>query len=182
MVNFLWLVVFVDFLLAIWYLQTIKKNVIGSINMLGLAKRVRAKYESASTVNPLLHPQEESYWGNVNLIGVRSCYDEGKRAVETLMFGYHRQHGIKRDNTGPINIENPGEFIMLELAENVKKLINPDVQIIIVENTPYDPRQRKPEITKVKTLLGWEPTVKLYDGIPLLEDDFHVRLGIPKKN
>ncbi|KAF3669389.1 hypothetical protein FXO37_09057 [Capsicum annuum] len=71
---------------------------------------------------------------------------------------------IERDNTGPINIENPGEFIMLELAENVKKLINPDVQIIIVENTPYDPRQRKPEITKVKTLLGWEPTVKLYDG------------------
>ncbi|PHU16982.1 UDP-glucuronic acid decarboxylase 6 [Capsicum chinense] len=253
--------------------KTIKTNVIGTMNMLGLAKRVGAKILLTSTSevygDPLVHPQEESYWGNVNPIGkhlqlfeaalsdyltlnksliigprVRSCYDEGKRVAETLMFDYHRQHGIEiriarifntygprmniddgrvvsnfiaqairdepltvqlpgtqtrsfcyvsdmvdglirlmeGDSTGPINIGNPGEFTMLELAENVKELINPDIQIIKVENTPDDPRQRKPDITKAKSLLGWEPTVKLRDGIPLMEDDFRVRLGIPRRN
>ncbi|CAN4106849.1 unnamed protein product [Withania somnifera] len=225
--------------------KTIKTNVIGTLNMLGLAKRVGARILLTSTSevygDPLVHPQEESYWGNVNPIGVRSCYDEGKRVAETLMFDYHRQHEIRiarifntygprmniddgrvvsnfiaqairdepltvqlpgtqtrsfcyvsdmvdglirlmeGDSTGPINIGNPGEFTMLELAENVKELINPDVQIIKVENTPDDPRQRKPDITKAKSLLGWEPTVKLRDGLPLMEDDFRVRLGIPRK-
>ncbi|KAM7499250.1 hypothetical protein LguiA_023664 [Lonicera macranthoides] len=227
--------------------KTIKTNVIGTLNMLGLAKRVGARILLTSTSevygDPLEHPQTESYWGNVNPIGVRSCYDEGKRVAETLMFDYHRQHGIEiriarifntygprmniddgrvvsnfiaqalrkesltvqspgtqtrsfcyvsdmvdglvrlmeGSNTGPINIGNPGEFTMNELAENVKELINPDVEIISVDNTPDDPRQRKPDITKAKELLGWEPKIKLREGLPLMEDDFRKRLGIPKK-
>ncbi|KAL0308440.1 UNVERIFIED_CONTAM: UDP-glucuronic acid decarboxylase 6 [Sesamum radiatum] len=227
--------------------KTIKTNVIGTLNMLGLAKRVGARILLTSTSevygDPLVHPQDESYWGNVNPIGVRSCYDEGKRVAETLMFDYHRQHGIEiriarifntygprmniddgrvvsnfiaqairdepltvqlpgtqtrsfcyvsdmvdglirlmeGDQTGPINIGNPGEFTMLELAETVKELINPEVKIITVENTPDDPRQRKPDITKAKELLGWEPTIKLREGIPLMEDDFRQRLGISRK-
>ncbi|KAK6120371.1 hypothetical protein DH2020_045851 [Rehmannia glutinosa] len=228
--------------------KTIKTNVIGTLNMLGLAKRVGARILLTSTSevygDPLVHPQDESYWGNVNPIGVRSCYDEGKRVAETLMFDYHRQHGIEiriarifntygprmniddgrvvsnfiaqairdepltvqlpgtqtrsfcyvsdmvdglirlmeGDNTGPINIGNPGEFTMTELAETVKEMINPEVKIITVENTPDDPRQRKPVITKAKELLGWEPKVKLREGIPLMEEDFRKRLGIPRKN
>ncbi|KAK6147645.1 hypothetical protein DH2020_018557 [Rehmannia glutinosa] len=228
--------------------KTIKTNVIGTLNMLGLAKRVGARILLTSTSevygDPLVHPQDESYWGNVNPIGVRSCYDEGKRVAETLMFDYHRQHGIEiriarifntygprmniddgrvvsnfiaqairdepltvqlpgtqtrsfcyvsdmvdglirlmeGDNTGPINIGNPGEFTMTELAETVKEMINPEVKIITVENTPDDPRQRKPVITKAKELLGWEPKVKLREGIPLMEEDFRQRLGIPRKN
>ncbi|CAK9181499.1 unnamed protein product [Ilex paraguariensis] len=227
--------------------KTIKTNVIGTLNMLGLAKRVGARILLTSTSevygDPLVHPQNESYWGNVNPIGVRSCYDEGKRVAETLMFDYHRQHGIEiriarifntygprmniddgrvvsnfiaqairdepltvqlpgtqtrsfcyvsdmvdglirlmeGDNTGPINIGNPGEFTMLELAETVKELIHPEVKIITVENTPDDPRQRKPDITKAKELLGWEPKIKLREGLPLMEEDFRKRLGIPKK-
>ncbi|KAL0446995.1 UNVERIFIED_CONTAM: UDP-glucuronic acid decarboxylase 5 [Sesamum latifolium] len=193
--------------------------------------------------DPLVHPQTEDYWGNVNPIGVRSCYDEGKRVAETLMFDYHRQHGIEiriarifntygprmniddgrvvsnflaqairdepltvqlpgtqtrsfcyvadmvdglirlmeGDSTGPINIGNPGEFTMLELAETVKEMINPAIEIIKVENTPDDPRQRKPDITKAKELLGWEPRIKLQDGIPLMEEDFRKRIGIQRK-
>ncbi|KAL6570953.1 UDP-glucuronic acid decarboxylase 5 [Orobanche gracilis] len=225
--------------------KTIKTNVIGTLNMLGLAKRVGARHidrillTSTSEVygDPLVHPQTEDYWGNVNPIGVRSCYDEGKRVAETLMFDYHRQHGIEiriarifntygprmniddgrvvsnflaqairfcycdgvsyglvlpkvdglirlmeGDNTGPINIGNPGEFTMTELAETVKEMINPEVKIVSVENTPDDPRQRKPDITKAKELLGWEPKVKLRDGIPLMEEDFRKRLGISRNN
>ncbi|XP_020689222.2 UDP-glucuronic acid decarboxylase 5-like [Dendrobium catenatum] len=171
---------------------------------------------------------------------VRSCYDEGKRVAETLMFDYHRQHGIEiriarifntygprmniddgrvvsnfiaqalrgepltvqlpgtqtrsfcyvsdmvdglirlmeGDNIGPINIGNPGEFTMIELAETVKELINPEVTVKRVENTPDDPRQRKPDITKAKTLLGWEPKVSLRQGLPLMEEDFRQRLGL----
>ncbi|KAF8395100.1 hypothetical protein HHK36_019041 [Tetracentron sinense] len=241
--------------------KTIKTNVIGTLNMLGLAKRVGARILLTSTSevygDPLVHPQDESYWGNVNPIGVRSCYDEGKRVAETLMFDYHRQHGIvfnvnshfvstwwdpiteirvarifntygprmniddgrvvrrvqdvgepltvqapgtqtrsfcyvsdmvdglirlmEGENTGPINIGNPGEFTMLELAETVKELIDSEVEIKIVENTPDDPRQRKPDITKAKELLGWEPQIKLRDGLPLMEEDFRQRLGVPKK-
>ncbi|KAF8396761.1 hypothetical protein HHK36_018392 [Tetracentron sinense] len=253
--------------------KTIKTNVIGTLNMLGLAKRVGARILLTSTSevygDPLVHPQDESYWGNVNPIGVRSCYDEGKRVAETLMFDYHRQHGIEiriarifntygprmniddgrvvsnfiaqalryypllpsafngtaivdasasalhpcsgepltvqapgtqtrsfcyvsdmvdglirlmeGEHTGPINIGNPGEFTMQELAETVKELIDHEVTIVSVENTPDDPRQRKPDITKAKELLGWEPTIKLRDGLPLMEEDFRQRLGIPKK-
>ncbi|XP_073129727.1 UDP-glucuronic acid decarboxylase 6-like [Henckelia pumila] len=228
--------------------KTIKTNVIGTLNMLGLAKRVGARILLTSTSevygDPLVHPQTEDYWGNVNPIGVRSCYDEGKRVAETLMFDYHRQHGIEiriarifntygprmniddgrvvsnfiaqaiRDepltvqlpgtqtrsfcyvsdmvdglirlmedeHTGPINIGNPGEFTMLELAETVKEMINPRVKIITVENTPDDPRQRKPDITKANQLLGWEPKIKLREGIPLMEGDFRQRLGILRKD
>ncbi|XXG54793.1 hypothetical protein AAC387_Pa03g2584 [Persea americana] len=227
--------------------KTIKTNVIGTLNMLGLAKRVGARILLTSTSevygDPLEHPQKEEYWGNVNPIGVRSCYDEGKRVAETLMFDYHRQHGIEiriarifntygprmniddgrvvsnfiaqalrgesltvqapgtqtrsfcyvsdmvdglirlmeGDNTGPINIGNPGEFTMMELAETVKELIDPAVPLKIVENTPDDPRQRKPDITKAKELLGWEPKVKLREGLPLMEEDFRQRLGVPRK-
>ncbi|KAJ4807628.1 UDP-glucuronic acid decarboxylase [Rhynchospora pubera] len=226
--------------------KTIKTNVIGTLNMLGLAKRVGARILLTSTSevygDPLEHPQTEEYWGNVNPIGVRSCYDEGKRVAETLMFDYHRQHGIEiriarifntygprmniddgrvvsnflaqairgehltvqapgtqtrsfcyvsdmvdglirlmeGDNTGPINLGNPGEFTMMELADVVRELIDPAVPVKIVENTPDDPRQRKPNITKAKEVLGWEPQVVLREGLPLMEADFRHRLGIPK--
>ncbi|KAG2552891.1 hypothetical protein PVAP13_9KG487800 [Panicum virgatum] len=192
--------------------KTIKTNVIGTLNMLGLAKRVGARILLTSTSevygDPLEHPQTEAYWGNVNPIGVRSCYDEGKRVAETLMFDYHR-HGepltvqkpgtqtrsfcyvadmvdgliklMNGNNTGPINLGNPGEFTMLELAENVKELINPEVTVTMTENTPDDPRQRKPDITKAKEVLGWEPKVVLRDGLVLMEDDFRERLAVPKK-
>ncbi|ONK76956.1 uncharacterized protein A4U43_C02F1640 [Asparagus officinalis] len=194
--------------------KTIKTNVIGTLNMLGLAKRVGARILLTSTSevygDPLEHPQKEEYWGNVNPIGVRSCYDEGKRVAETLMFDYHRQHGIgdyplllphsphvhqsfvnllvdglmrlmEGEHTGPINIGNPGEFTMMELAETVKELINPGITLKEVENTPDDPRQRKPDITKAKELLGWEPKVTLREGLPLMEEDFRQRLGVAKK-
>ncbi|KMZ75134.1 UDP-glucuronic acid decarboxylase 5 [Zostera marina] len=226
--------------------KTIKTNVIGTLNMLGLAKRVGARILLTSTSevygDPIQHPQTEEYWGNVNPIGVRSCYDEGKRVAETLMFDYHRQHGIEiriarifntygprmniddgrvvsnfiaqairgesltvqepgtqtrsfcyvsdqvdgliklmeGENTGPINIGNPDEFTMLELAENVKELINPDIQVKKVGNTPDDPSQRKPDITLAKKVLGWSPKVTLRDGLPLMEEDFRKRLGVLK--
>ncbi|KAI9072759.1 hypothetical protein K1719_045251 [Acacia pycnantha] len=89
---------------------------------------------------------------------------------------------MEGENTGPINLGNPGEFTMTELAETVKELINPSVEIKMVENTPDDPRQRKPDITKAKELLEWEPKVKLRDGLPLMEEDFRLRLGVAKKN
>ncbi|KAG7033042.1 UDP-glucuronic acid decarboxylase 6 [Cucurbita argyrosperma subsp. argyrosperma] len=234
--------------------KTIKTNVIGTLNMLGLAKRVGARF---SRLPFYFSPSIRKYFSVVlftglveqdfayiHVRGVRSCYDEGKRVAETLMFDYHRQHGIEiriarifntygprmniddgrvvsnfiaqairsepltvqapgtqtrsfcyvsdmvdglirlmeGDNTGPINIGNPGEFTMLELAETVKELINPGVEIIMVENTPDDPRQRKPDITKAKELLSWEPKIKLRDGLPLMEDDFRTRLEVPRKN
>ncbi|BBN02938.1 UDP-glucuronate decarboxylase [Marchantia polymorpha subsp. ruderalis] len=227
--------------------KTIKTNVMGTLNMLGLAKRVGARILLTSTSevygDPLEHPQKEEYWGNVNPIGVRSCYDEGKRVAETLMFDYHRQHGVeiriarifntygprmniddgrvvsnfiaqalrgevmtvqapgtqtrsfcyvsdmvdglmklmRGENTGPINIGNPGEFTMLELAEAVKELIAPEASYKITENTPDDPRQRKPDITKATKLLGWAPTVSLHQGLPLMAADFAERLGVERK-
>ncbi|KAH9661336.1 UDP-glucuronic acid decarboxylase 6 [Citrus sinensis] len=180
--------------------------------------------------DPLIHPQPETYWGNVNPIGVRSCYDEGKRVAETLMFDYHRQHGIQiriarifntygpRMNIDdgrvvsnfiaqlkllfalyrgePLTVQKPGTqtrsfcyvsdmvdgLIRLMEGENTGPLINPGIEIKMVENTPDDPRQRKPDISKAKELLGWEPKVKLRDGLPLMEEDFRSRLGVPKRN
>ena len=223
--------------------QTTKTSVHGAINMLGLAKRVNARILQASTSevygDPVVHPQPEEYWGNVNPIGPRSCYDEGKRCAETLFFDYHRQHrlaikvmrifntygprmhpndgrvvsnfimqalrgepitvygdgaqtrsfcyvddlidGMVRlmDSdpavTGPINIGNPGEFTMLELAEQVIALTGSRSAI---EHRPLpqdDPRQRRPDITKAKTLLGWEPTVPLREGLARTIDDFRRR-------
>ena len=213
--------------------QTTKTSVHGAINMLGLAKRLNARILQASTSevygDPAVHPQPEEYWGNVNPIGPRSCYDEGKRCAETLFFDYHRQHRLPikvmrifntygprmhpndgrvvsnfimqalRDEpitvygdgsqtrsfcyvddliegmirlmdspaavTGPINIGNPGEFTMLELAEQVIALTGSRSAI---EHRPLpqdDPKQRRPDITKAKGLLGWEPTVPLRDGL-----------------
>ncbi|TWA58816.1 UDP-glucuronate decarboxylase [Azospirillum brasilense] len=213
--------------------QTTKTSVHGAINMLGLAKRLNARILQASTSevygDPAIHPQPEEYWGNVNPIGPRSCYDEGKRCAETLFFDYHRQHrlaikvmrifntygprmhpndgrvvsnfimqalrnepitvygqgqqtrsfcyvddlieGMIRlmdspdEVTGPVNVGNPGEFTMLELAEQVIALTG---SRSMVEHRPLpqdDPKQRRPDITKAKALLGWEPTVSLRDGL-----------------
>ncbi|TWA80187.1 UDP-glucuronate decarboxylase [Azospirillum brasilense] len=213
--------------------QTTKTSVHGAINMLGLAKRLNARILQASTSevygDPAIHPQPEEYWGNVNPIGPRSCYDEGKRCAETLFFDYHRQHNLPikvmrifntygprmhpndgrvvsnfimqalkgepitvygdgsqtrsfcyvddliegmirlmdspAEVTGPINIGNPGEFTMLELAEHVVALTGSRSTI---EHRPLpqdDPKQRRPDITKAKSLLEWEPTIPLRDGL-----------------
>ncbi|MBQ8365602.1 MAG: SDR family oxidoreductase [Bacteroidaceae bacterium] len=214
--------------------KTIQTCVIGSMNMLGLAKRVGAKILQASTSevygDPNIHPQVESYWGNVNPIGIRSCYDEGKRCAETLFMDYHRQNNLRikiirifntygprmsmndgrvvsnfivqalrgeditiygdgkqtrsfqyvddlvegmvrmmdtRDEfLGPVNIGNPGEFTMLELAEKVIELTNSSSKIIFKPLPQDDPRQRKPDITIAnKELGGWQPNIKLEEGL-----------------
>ncbi|MBC8205630.1 MAG: SDR family oxidoreductase [Kiritimatiellales bacterium] len=213
--------------------QTTKTSVIGAINMLGLAKRVGAKIFQASTSevygDPDIHPQPESYWGRVNPIGSRSCYDEGKRCAETLFFDYRRQMDLPikvvrifntygphmhphdgrvvsnfimqalrnepitiygtgeqtrsfcyvsdliagflklmdtpHEITGPINIGNPGEFTMLELAETVIKLTGSKSELIFKPLPSDDPKQRQPDITQAKEKLGWEPTVPLEEGL-----------------
>lgn len=223
-------------------IKTIKTNVMGTLNMLGLAKRVGARFLLTSTSevygDPLQHPQSESYWGNVNPIGVRSCYDEGKRTAETLTMDYHRGHGMQvriarifntygprmciddgrvvsnfvaqalrkepltvygdgkqtrsfqyvsdlveglirlmeGDHVGPFNLGNPGEFTMLELAKVVQETIDPNAKIEFKPNTEDDPHKRKPNISKAKELLGWEPTVSLRDGLPRMVDDFRQRI------
>jgi UDP-glucuronate decarboxylase len=212
--------------------KTIKTNVMGTINMLGLAKRVKARVMQASTSevygDPKVHPQTESYWGNVNPIGLRSCYDEGKRVAETLMMDYHRQNKvdikiIRIFNTygprmalndgrvvsnfilqalrnknitvfgegnqtrsfcyiddmvdgifkmmavdnfiGPVNIGNPGEFTILELAQKVIDLTGSKSKIINKPLPPDDPVQRQPNISLIKEKLGWKPKVKLEEGL-----------------
>jgi UDP-glucuronate decarboxylase len=220
--------------------QTTKTSVHGAINMLGLAKRVKAKIFQASTSevygDPAIHPQTEGYWGNVNPIGRRSCYDEGKRCAETLFFDYHRQHALRikvarifntygpnmhpNDGrvvsnfivqaltgapltlygngsqtrsfcyvddliegfvrlmatadgvTGPVNLGNPGEFSMLELAEEVLRLTGSRSQIIYKPLPSDDPTQRQPDITLAKQLLDWTPGVSLRDGLTLTVDYF----------
>ncbi|KAK4354981.1 hypothetical protein RND71_027175 [Anisodus tanguticus] len=219
-----------------------KTNVMGTLNMLGLAKRVGARFLLTSTSevygDPLQHPQAETYWGNVNPIGVRSCYDEGKRTAETLAMDYHRGlnievriarifntygprmciddgrvvsnfvaqalrkepmtvygdgkqtrsfqyvsdlvEGLMRlmegDHVGPFNLGNPGEFTMLELAKVVQETIDPNAKIEFRPNTEDDPHKRKPDITKAKQLLGWEPAVPLRQGLPMMVDDFRQRI------
>ena len=213
--------------------QTTKVNVHGSINMLGLAKRVKARILQASTSevygNPSIHPQVESYWGNVNPIGPRACYDEGKRCAETLFFDYHRQHGIEIKvarifNTygprmhpndgrvvsnfivqalrgkpitiygdgsqtrsfcyvddlvealmllmcspdgmiGPVNLGNPEEYTILELAQHVVRMTNSKSEIIRKDLPQDDPERRKPDISLAKKTLGWSAKVKLEDGL-----------------
>lgn len=213
--------------------QTTKVNVHGAINVLGLAKRVKAKIFQASTSevygDPMVHPQPETYAGNVNCIGVRSCYDEGKRCAETLFFDYHRQHGVKikvgrifntygpnmhpddgrvvsnfitqalqgkpitiygdgsqtrsfcyiddmvdvilrlmaspDDVTGPVNIGNPDEFTILELAEKVVQMTGTKSEIIFRPLPSDDPRQRKPDITRAREILGWSPKTPLSQGL-----------------
>ncbi|MBK8199018.1 MAG: SDR family oxidoreductase [Acidobacteria bacterium] len=213
--------------------QTTKTSVHGAINMLGLAKRVKAKILQASTSevygDPAVHPQPEEYWGNVNPIGPRSCYDEGKRCAETLFFDYHRQHNLRikvarifntygprmhpndgrvvsnfivqalkgeditlygdgqqtrsfcyvddlvrglmalMDSpdhvTGPINIGNPGEFTIRQLAEQVIDLTGSKSKLVFMPLPQDDPKQRKPIIDKAQQVLGWEPRVQLRDGL-----------------
>ena len=219
---------------------TTKTSVMGAMNMLGLAKRLRCRIFQASTSevygDPEVHPQREDYWGHVNPIGTRSCYDEGKRCAETLFFDYHRQHGVAikvarifntygprmhpkdgrvvsnfitqalsgedltiygdgtqtrsfcyRDDlvegflrlmdspsevTGPVNLGNPGEFTMIELAEQVLKLTGSRSKIIHMPLPQDDPRQRRPDITLAKAKLGWEPKVPLAEGLKLTIEYF----------
>lgn len=213
--------------------QTTKTSVHGAINMLGLAKRLKARIFQASTSEvygvPEVHPQTEDYWGRVNPIGIRTCYDEGKRCAETLFFDYHRQHDLEikvarifntygprmlsndgrvvsnfvvqallgeditiygtgqqtrsfcyvddliggfialmnspKDVTGPINLGNPNEFTMLELAENILKLTGGTSKIVFKPLPQDDPRQRQPNISIARNVLKWEPTIQLTEGL-----------------
>ncbi|XP_022869536.1 UDP-glucuronic acid decarboxylase 1-like [Olea europaea var. sylvestris] len=222
--------------------KNIKTNVMGTLNMLGLAKRIGARFLLTSTSevygDPLEHPQKETYCGHVNAIGVRSCYDEGKRTAETLTMDYHRGAGIEvriarifntygprmclddgrvvsnfvsqvirkqpmtvygdgkqtrsfqyvsdlvdglvalmeNEHVGPFNLGNPGEFTMLELAEVVKETIDPGAKIEFKPNTADDPHKRKPDISKAKELLNWEPKISLHKGLPLMVTDFQNRI------
>jgi UDP-glucuronate decarboxylase len=212
----------------------------GAINMLGLAKRTKAKIFQASTSevygDPEVHPQQESYWGRVNPIGIRSCYDEGKRCAETLFFDYHRQHALEikvvrifntygprmhpndgrvvsnfivqalrgeditiygdgsqtrsfcyvddliegfvslmaspKEVTGPINIGNPGEFTIRELAETVLKMVGSNSKLIMLPLPQDDPKQRQPDIALAKSALGWEPKIRLEEGLSKTIDYF----------
>lgn len=213
--------------------QTTKTSVHGAINMLGLAKRLKARIFQASTSevygDPEVHPQTEDYWGRVNPIGIRSCYDEGKRCAETLFFDYHRQHDLEikvarifntygprmlsndgrvvsnfvvqalrgeditiygtgqqtrsfcyvddliagfislmnspKNVTGPINLGNPNEFTMLELAENILKLVGGASKLIFKPLPQDDPRQRQPNISIARDVLKWEPKIQLREGL-----------------
>ena len=225
--------------------QTTKTNVLGAVNMLGLAKRLRVPIFQASTSevygDPEVHPQPETYWGNVNPIGPRACYDEGKRAAETLFFDYNRQHKLKirvarifntygprmaigdgrvvsnfivqalkgenitiygdgsqtrsfcyvddlvegfirmmdktEDLVGPINLGNPGEFTMLELAEKVIAQTGSKSQLVFEPLPQDDPKQRQPDITMAKRELDWEPKVSLDEGLEKTIQYFHKALG-----
>ena len=226
--------------------QTTKTNVMGAINMLGLAKRLRVPILQASTSevygDPEVHPQTEDYWGKVNPIGPRACYDEAKRVAETLFFDYHRQHGLAirvarifntygprmaaddgrvvsnfivqalrgepltiygdgsqtrsfcyvddlvgglialMENTvgevGPVNLGNPGEFTMLELAEKVLELTGSSSTIEHLPLPQDDPKQRQPDISRAKKSLGWEPTVPLNEGLVKTIEYFSKSLGV----
>jgi UDP-glucuronate decarboxylase len=223
---------------------TTKTSVHGAINMLGLAKRLKCKIFQASTSevygDPDVHPQPEGYWGNVNPIGPRSCYDEGKRCAETLFFDYHRQHGLEikvarifntygprmhhadgrvvsnfivqallgdpitiygdgkqtrsfcyvddlvegfirlmdtgTDVTGPVNLGNPGEFTMLELAQKVIALTGSKSELLFGDLPQDDPKQRQPNIELAKRELEWEPTIPLDQGLSYTVDYFRNRL------
>lgn len=225
--------------------QTTKTNVMGAINMLGLAKRLRVPILQASTSevygDPEVHPQTEDYWGKVNPIGPRACYDEAKRVAETLFFDYHRQHGLAirvarifntygprmaaddgrvvsnfivqalrgepltiygdgsqtrsfcyvddlvgglialMENTvgevGPVNLGNPGEFTMLELAEKVLELTGSSSTIEHLALPQDDPKQRQPDISRAKKSLNWEPTVPLNEGLVKTIEYFSKNLG-----
>jgi UDP-glucuronate decarboxylase len=225
--------------------KTVKTNVMGAINMLGLAKRVRARILQASTSevygDPLIHPQTEDYWGNVNPIGLRSCYDEGKRIAETLMTDYHRQNkvdiriarifntygprmleddgrvvsnfivqalrgqpltlygegqqtrsfcyvedlieGLIRlmnvdDLHEPVNLGNPGEFTIMQLAEEVIKACDSKSGFTYLPLPADDPRQRKPDISRAQSALGWNPTIPLREGLKRTVEDFKARVNV----
>jgi len=223
--------------------KTIKTNVMGTLNMLGLAKRVKARILLASTSeiygDPRVHPQQEEYWGNVNCIGPRSCYDEGKRVAETLMMDYHRQNGVDiriarifntygprmaiddgrvisnfcvqalsgQDLTiygdgsqtrsfcyitdlveglvrlmnregchEPVNLGNPEEFTILELAQKILSMTKSTARIVYRPLPPDDPVKRRPDITRARELLGWQPTVPLASGLQETIPHFQTKL------
>lgn len=222
--------------------KTIKTNVLGTLYMLGLAKRVKARFLLASTSevygDPDVHPQPEEYRGNVNCTGLRACYDEGKRVAETLAFEYHREHKVdirvarifntygprmlendgrvvsnfivqalekkpltvygdgsqtrsfcyvsdlvegliglmNNDYIGPINLGNPAEYSVLELAQIIRRMINPDMELVYKALPQDDPRKRQPDITKANIYLGWEPTISLKEGLELTIRDFQQRI------
>jgi UDP-glucuronate decarboxylase len=225
-------------------IKTIKTNVMGAMNMLGLAKRTGARILQASTSevygDPLVHPQVESYWGNVNPLGLRSCYDEGKRVAESLFFNYHRMHGVEirvirifntygprmhendgrvvsnfvvqalqgkpltvygdgsqtrsfcfvtdlvegmvrmmdhPDFTGPVNLGNPHEVTIREIAETVLKLTGKNGRIDVQPLPQDDPVRRRPDIAVAREKLGWEPTVRLEDGLTRTIEYFRETLG-----
>jgi len=228
--------------------QTTKTSVHGAINVLGLAKRIRAKVFQASTSeiygDPQVHPQTEEYWGNVNPIGIRSCYDEGKRCAETLFFDYYREYNLRikvarifntygprmhphdgrvvsnfimqalkgEDITiygngeqtrsfcyvsdliegwvrfmnsadevmGPINLGNPTEFTMLELAKHILELTNSTSKLVFKPLPEDDPRQRRPDISKAKKVLDWQPKVELREGLKATIDYFDQLLSEEK--
>lgn len=225
-------------------IKTIKTNVMGAINVLGLAKRLNVKLLQASTSevygDPEISPQKEDYWGKVNPIGIRSCYDEGKRCAETLFFDYWRQHNLQikvvrifntygprmhpndgrvvsnfivqalkgeditiygdgqqtrsfcyvddlvevmirmmdspADFTGPVNIGNPGEFTMLELAEQIIRLTGSKSRLVFMPLPSDDPRQRQPDISLARKMFDWEPKVSLADGLKETIDYFSLRI------
>ncbi|WP_026101031.1 UDP-glucuronic acid decarboxylase family protein [Synechococcus sp. PCC 7336] len=222
--------------------KTIKTNVMGTLNMLGLAKRVKARFLLASTSevygDPEVHPQPETYRGNVNTIGIRSCYDEGKRVAETLAFDYHRQNNVdirvarifntygprmlendgrvvsnfavqalrgipltvygdgsqtrsfcfvsdlvdglmklmEGDCLGPVNLGNPDEYTILELAQKIQAMVNPEAAIQFKPLPQDDPRRRQPDISLAKARLGWSPTVPLAEGLKRTVEDFQQRI------
>ncbi len=225
-------------------IKTLKTNILGTLNMLGLAKRIKARILHASTSevygDPHVHPQREDYWGNVNPIGIRSCYDEGKRAAETLMMDYHRENGVdskivrifntygpkmraddgrvvsnfivqaltdqditiygdgtqsrsfcyvddlidviikmmeKDDFIGPVNIGNPDEFTILELAQKIIAKTGSKSKLIFQELPQDDPLQRQPDITLAKEQLQWEPAVKLESGLDKTIEFFKKQLA-----
>lgn len=226
-------------------IKTTKVSVMGAINSLGLAKRIGARILQASTSevygDPSIHPQPESYWGNVNPIGIRSCYDEGKRCAETLFFDYHRQNNVdirvarifntygprmdpqdgrvvsnficqalrhepitiygdgsqtrsfcfvddliegliclmhQEEVVGPVNLGNPGEFTIRELAEAVIELTGGNSELSFEPLPQDDPRQRKPDITLAREKLGWEPRVSLSEGLTRTVPYFSELLGL----
>lgn len=222
--------------------KTIKTNVMGTMNMLGLAKRVKARFLLSSTSevygDPEVHPQDESYRGNVNPIGPRSCYDEGKRVAETLAFDYHRQNNVdirvarifntygprmlendgrvvsnfvvqalkdepitvygdgsqtrsfcyvsdlvegliqlmNGEYIGPVNLGNPEEYTVLELAQKIQSMVHSSAEIQFKDLPQDDPRRRQPDITCARQRLGWQPTIALTDGLQRTIDDFQRRI------
>jgi len=223
-------------------IKTVKTNVVGTLNMLGLAKRVKARFLLASTSevygDPEVHPQPEEYQGNVNCIGIRSCYDEGKRMAETLSFDYYRENQVdirvarifntygprmlendgrvvsnfisqalrgnpltvygdgsqtrsfcyvsdlvdgliklmNSDYVGPVNLGNPDEYTILQLAKTIQDMVNPTAKLSFKPLPEDDPRKRKPDITKAKTILNWQPTINLEEGLKLTIEDFRKRI------
>jgi len=223
--------------------KTIKTNVVGTLHMLGLAKRVQARFLLASTSeiygDPEVHPQSEDYRGNVNPIGIRSCYDEGKRVAETLAFDYHRQNnvdirvarifntygprmlendgrvvsnfvvqalrgipltvygdgfqtrsfcyvsdlveGLMRlmngDHIGPVNLGNPDEYTILQLAQTIQSMVNPGAELAYKPLPQDDPKRRKPDITRAQTFLQWSPQVPLTEGLKRTINDFRERMS-----